>query len=104
MYLNPVKSLKNSFLNFVRYFYNENFTYIDRLIENWVKKIIPFILTIFFTGFIWWLVLLSIVSLTPLSWPTLGPGAWHILNIFQLGLIVWIIEDRYKFIRGGYKK
>lgn len=104
MPFNPIKSQKNILLRFIRYFYDENFQYVDKLIEKWIKSFIPFVITIALTGFVGWLFFISLTSLTPLSWPRLGPGVWNVLNIFQIGLILWCSEKTYRFIRGGYKK
>ena len=103
MYINPTKTLRNSFLNFVRYFYDETLTYPEIMIRKWVKVFIPFIITIFLTGFVGWLFLLSILSLTPITWIRFGSGAWHILHIFQIGLIVWCSEKLYNFFIGKLK-
>ncbi len=104
MSFNPIKGLKNLILRFNRYFYDENLKYVDDLIEKQVKSIVPLIFDILLNGFVFWLVLLSLSSILPINWISLGPGAWHLLNIIQLGLILWFFEELYKFIRGGYKK
>lgn len=96
--------LKTSLLKFIRYFYDENLRYADDAIEKWVKTCVILFGDILLNGFIFWLVLLSLISIFPITWINLGPGIWHLLNILQLGLILWFIEGIYKFIRGGYKK
>ena len=103
MQFNPIKSTKNSFLNFIRYFYDPNFQYVDSLFKELNKKIVRFVLNIALTGLVGWLVILSILQLTPATWPILGPGVRHILNIFQIGLIVWCFEKIFRFIRRGTK-
>ena len=92
--------MKKLILKFVRRFYDENFNYVDELIKEWITSIVKFITFLFFEGFMFWLVLLALTSVFPLDWINLGPGAWHLLNILQLGLILWFFEKTYKFIRG----
>lgn len=104
MQFNPIKSSKNSLLNFIRYFYDENFQYIDKLFENQGKKLVRFVLTIALTGFVGWLFIVSLISLFPINWIKLGSESRIFLNIFQIGLIVWCSEKTYKYLRGGYKK
>ena len=104
MYLNPVKNLKNYFINFQRYFYDPNATYVDKLIEKWIKFVVPAFLDILITGFITWLFFISFISIFPINWIKLGPGVWNLLNIIQLGLIIWVFESTYRFLRSGGKK
>ena len=103
MYLNPTKTLKNYFLNFIRYFYQTDLHYTDDLVRKWVKYTVPLILDIFFSGFVGWLFLLSILALTPITWFQFSSGAWHILHIFQIGLIIWVGEKLYTFFVGNLK-
>ncbi len=100
MQLNPIKTINNWVLTFLRYFYDENFQYTNNLFKSWFNKLIPFILTIAFTGFVGWLFALSLISLFQVTWIKLDSG---ILNIFQIGLIIWCSEKTYEFIR-RYKK
>ena len=86
---NPIKP---QLLKFIRYFYNDSLQYADQAIEKWFK------------AFVFWLVLLSLIYIFPISGINLGPGAWHLINILQLGLILWFIEGLYKYIMGGWKK
>ncbi len=97
---NPIKPL---ILKFVRYFYDSKLAYADQAIEKWFKGYILFIVEIITNGFLLWLVLLSITTIFPTYWIHLGPGAWHLINILQLGLILWFIEKIYIFARRGYK-
>ena len=103
MQFNPAKTLKNSLLRFVRYFYDEKAMYIDDFIEQWIKSFVRFILDILLNGFMFWLALVALISIFSIK-VSLGPGYWHFLQIFQLGLIICFAEKTYKFIRGGYKK
>jgi len=106
MYINPTKTLRNSFLNFVRYFYDENLTYPETIIKKWVKVFIPFIITIFLTGLVFYLTLLGIAFIFPktISYIFLGTTYWQIpIVILYLGLIRWFFEDLYKFIWRGKK-
>ncbi len=107
MPFNPANTLKNSFLNFVRYFYDENLTYANTLPKKWVKDLIPFIFDIILTGLMFFLFLSGLVFVFPKtsSYIFIGTEYWHIpIVILYLGLILWFSEDIYKFIRGGYKK
>ncbi len=104
MAINPVKSLKNSILDFQRYFYDPNAQYVDRLFKKWLKGLVQLGIEIFLNGFIFWVVLLSIVSIFSINFINLGPKAWHLLNILELGVIIWFFEEMFKFIMGGYKK
>ncbi len=104
MAINPVKSLKNSILDFQRYFYDPDAQYTNRLLEKWLKGLVQLGIEIFINGFIFWLVLLSIISIFSIKFVILGPGAWHLLNILELGVIIWFFEEMFKFIMGGYKK
>lgn len=98
---NPIKPL---ILKFVRYFYDSHLDYADQALEKWFKSYVLFIVEILTNGMVLWLVLLSIISIFSVNGIHLGPGAWHLLNILQLGLILWFIEGLYKFIMGGWKK
>jgi len=102
MYINPVQGLKNSFLNFVRYFYDPKVTYTDTIIQKWIKVLIPFILDITATGFVFYLALSGLVFVFPKvsQYIFLGTVYWHIpIIILYLGLIRWFFEDLYNFIR-----
>ncbi len=103
MPFNPTISLKNSLLRFVRYFYDERTMYIDDLIEKQFKSFVRFGLDIILNGFMFWLVLMALISIFSIN-VHLGPGLWHFLNIFQLGLVICFFEKIYKFIRREYKK
>ncbi|MAF50781.1 MAG: hypothetical protein CMH64_01690 [Nanoarchaeota archaeon] len=98
---NPIKP---QILKFVRYFYDSNLNYADQAIEKWFKAYIVLFVEIATNGLVFWLVLLSLTSIFNIDGINLGPGAWHLLNILQLGLILWFIEGLYKYGRGGYKK
>ena len=97
---NPIKPL---ILKYVRNFYNPTLKYADEAIDGCVKSLIVLFGDILINGVSAWLVLLSITSIFPLDWIHLGPGAWHLLNIIQLGFVLWFIEKNYVFIRRGYK-
>ena len=98
---NPIKP---QLLKFVRYFYDKDVQYVDHIIQKWFKAYVSLIVEITTNGFVFWLVLLSLTSIFPITWISLGPGAWHLLNILQLGLILWFFEGLYKYMRGGWKK
>jgi len=98
---NPIKP---QLLKFIRYFYNDSLQYADQAIEKWFKAFVLFVIEIIGNGFVFWLVLLSLIYIFPISGINLGPGAWHLINILQLGLILWFIEGLYKYIMGGWKK
>jgi len=103
MQFNPANTLKNSFINFVRYFYDDRIGYTTDLTRKWIKFIIPFLITIFFTGFVFYLFFSGLVFIFPKLSPYIFTGSeyWHIpIIIFYLGLIRWYGEDLYKFIRG----
>ena len=106
MYLNPVKSFKNSFLNFIRYFYDENLTYPEVAVRKWVKDFVPFFITILLTGLVFYLTLSGIVFVFPKSsaFIFLGTTYWHIpIIVLYLGLIRWFGEDLYNFITNKLK-
>lgn len=101
MYINPTKSLKKSFLNFVRYFYDPKLTYTEILIRKWIKQFVPFFITIFLTGLVFYIVLSGFVFIFPKSSPYIFLGTTYMyipLVILYLGLIRWFFEDLYKFI------
>jgi len=107
MYLNPKESLRNSFLNFVRYFYDPLLPYPENLFRKWFKQFIPFLLTLSLTGLVFYLFLFGIVWIFPRSssYIYLGTTYWQVpIIILFLGLIRWYGEDLYKFIRWGGKK
>ena len=107
MPFNPKNTLKNSFLNFVRYFYDENLTYANTLPKKWIKALIPFIFDIILTGLVFYFTLSGLVFVFPKlsNYIFVGTEFWHILKIIlYLGVIRWFFEDIYKFIKGGYKK
>ena len=102
MQFNPATTLKNQFLNFVRYFYDPKLTYADTLFEKWLKQLIPLIFDIILTGFVFYLFLSGLVLVFPKlsSYIFLGTSYWHIpIIILYLGLIRWFGEDLYNFIR-----
>ncbi len=103
MQFKPIQSSKNSLLNFIRYFYDENFQYVDILFKELTKRLVRIVLTIALTGFVGWLVIFSFISLVPITWIQLGSGGRIFLNIFQIGLVIWGFEKTYKFIRGRTK-
>ena len=84
--------MKNVLLNFTRKYYDPNLTYTDKLLEQWKKSAVVFVIDVFTNGLMGWLVALAFISLSGLSYPRLGPGAWHLLNIFEIGLIFWFIK------------
>lgn len=107
MYINPVKSLKNSFLGFVRYFYDPMLPYPENLFRKWTKVLVPFIITLFLTGLVFYLFLFGLIFIFPKLSPYifLGERFWQIpIIILFLGLIRWFGEDLYKFIKRGGKK
>ena len=85
-------------LKFIRRFYKPNLDYTDSLIKEWVNISVRFFIAILVNGITFWLVLLSLMSIFPLT-VNLGPGVWNILNIFQLGLILWFFKELYNFVR-----
>ena len=82
----------NVLLNFTRKYYDADLTYSNKLTEQWKKSTVLFIIDVLANGFMGWLVALAFIALSGLSYPILGPGAWHILNIFEIGLIFWFIK------------
>ena len=75
--------------------------YPENLFRKWFKTFIPFLLTLFLTGLLFYLFLYGIVWIFPKSSPYifLGESFWHIpIIILFLGLIRWFGEDLYKFI------
>ncbi len=107
MSFNPTNTLKNSFIDFVRYFYDPNIQYVSHLRTKWIKELVPFVLDIILSGFVFYLVLFGIVFVFPKisAFIFLGTTYWHIpMIIFFLGIILWFFENRYQYIRGGYKK
>lgn len=99
-----IKKIKYHLLNFQRYFYNPNAKYADDLIKKWIKSSVRFFMDLLLNGFVFWLTSIGLTSIFTITWIQLGPGFLHILNIFELGLILWFFEGIYKYIRGGYKK
>ena len=104
MYINPTRTLKNYLLRFIRYFYDPNATYVEKLLEKWFKFSVDLLIKIFINGFVFWLFLVSLTSVFTINKINLGPGWWHILTIVKLGIIQYFIENTYKYYRGGYKK
>ena len=102
MNLNPIKTLKNSLLVFVRYFYEEETMYIGNLIDQWIKSFVRFVLDTFYNGFMFWLFLMGLIIIFSVK-VNLGPGYWHLLHIFLLGIIIYFLEKVYKTIRGNKK-
>ena len=82
----------NVLLNFTRKYYDSNLDYTDKLVRQWKKSFVVFTIDVFANGFMGWLVALAFIALSGLKYPILGPGAWHILNIFEIGLIFWFIK------------
>jgi len=94
--------MKKLLLRFITRFYDSKVNYIedvDKLIKKWTKSLVQFIIAIILEGIMFWLVLLSLISIFPIDWIHLGPGAWNLLNIIQLGLISWFFEKTYSVIR-----
>ena len=102
-----IKKSKYLLLNFQRYFYDSNAKYADQLIEKWVKSFVNLFFTILITGFVFWIALIGLISIFdffPFNKISLGPGVWNLLNIIQLGLVVWVSEGIFRFIKYGGKK
>ncbi len=95
--------MKKHLLKFVRKYYQTDLRYADDLLRKWEKVIVRAIIDVFLNGIVVWLVFLSILTMFPLKYPILGPGAWHILNIFQLGLLSWFFRELWKFIWRKHK-
>jgi len=107
MNFNPTNTIKNSFLNFVRYFFDDQVQYTEHLTRKWIKALIPFFLNIIIAGAVFYGVIKGLVFVFPKlsTYIFTGTVLWHVpVIILSLGLIHWFFEDRYKYIRGGYKK
>ncbi len=107
MNFNPTNTLKNSFINFVRYFYDPNLQYASHLKTKWIKSLIPLILDIFLNGLVYYIGFFGIVFIFPKLSPFifLGNTFLQIISvIFLIGIIIWVFEERYEYFRGGYKK
>ena len=107
MPINPINTLKNSILSFVREFYDPNAAYADKIIEKWNKSFVQLVVWIIFNGLALYLVLSGISFIFPRtsSYIFIGNSYWQIpLLIIYSGIILWFAEGMYKFVRGGYKK
>ncbi len=91
--------MKKLLLKFVRRFYDSNLTYADKLIEEWEKKSVRFIIDIIINGFVFYLVLvgLSTVFVRLSDKIYLGKEYWEVpLIILLLGIIIWFFESVLK--------
>ena len=95
--------MKKLLLKFVRRFFNPDLAYTDALTKQWVDGLVRLIVDIIFYGFVGWLFILSILSIFPINWINIGPGAWHLLNIFQIGFILWFLKGTLNYLRRGKK-
>ena len=101
-----MKTIQQLLLYFIRYFYQPDLPFIDKLIEQWLKSLIQQIVWVVFNGFIGYLTLSGLVFIFPGldRLVFLGSKYWHIpIVIFYVGIIIWFFEALYKFIRKGYK-
>ena len=96
-------AIKPQILKFVRYFYDSNLMYADQAIEKWFKGFVLLVVEIITNGVIFWLVLLSMSVIFQIDGIRLGPGFFHLLNILQLGLILWFFEGLYGLIMDKLK-
>lgn len=106
MHLNPKLTINSWVLNFVRYFYDDKLMYTEHLAKKWIKSLIPLIIDIVLAGFVFYLFLSGIVFVFPKTSPYIFVGTtyWHIpIIIIYLGLIIWFFENRYEYLRRGYK-
>ncbi len=91
--------MKKVLLKFVRRFYNPNLTYADKLLEEWEKKSVRFIIDIIINGLVFYLVLigLSTVFIGLSDKIYLGKTYWEIpLIIILLGVTIWFFESVLK--------
>ena len=103
MNFNPTNTLKNSFLNFVRYFFDDKVQYTEHLTTKWIKAFVPWFFTLILTGFVFYLFISGLVFVFPKlsNYIFTGTSYWHIpVIIFYLGLIRWYGEDLYNLMRG----
>ena len=91
--------MKKLVLKFIRRFYNQDLTYADKFIEERKVGTVTFTIDIILNGIIGLLVILSVVSLTPATWPKVGPGFWYVLNVFQIGLVLWFFRELINFLK-----
>ncbi len=94
--------VKKLLLKFIRRFYNPELKYIDKLIEEWLKNLVQFIVWIVFHGIMAYLALSGLIFVIPAlsHYFFLGSSYWHIpIVVFYLGIMFWFIEELYKFFR-----
>jgi len=98
--------VKKLLLKFVRKFYNPDLQYIDALIEDWQKKSVQFIVWIVFNGIVFYLFLFGLILIIPLlsNYIFLGSSYWIPIIVLFLGIMLWFVEELYKFFRKKYKE
>ena len=101
---NPINPLKNLLLRFLRAFYDEKITYVDKILDQWLKGLVIWIINVFANGVLTYLVLLGIILIFPVTSINLGSEIWQrFLIVGLLGLIVWYFRETYKYLRINYR-
>ncbi len=96
------KKLKYWLINFIRKYYNPKLTYIEPIIDGWVKSFVQRFILIIVNGFIFYLTLSGLVFVFPRTSPYIfiGTAYWHIpITILYLGIISWFFKGTYKMLR-----
>ena len=91
--------LKKLLLNFTRRYYNTDLTYADKLLLEWEKKLMQFVVSVLFNGFFFWLFLMGLRTHFPFTRPYIfiGEGWWNLLAVPTLGLIIWYLTNAYEY-------
>lgn len=91
--------LKNSLIKFIRYFYDPNAAYADKIIEKWLKALVRLFIDIFVNGFITYMFLVSLKILFPLEWIKTGTIFTFPLYIIWCGIVVYFIRQMIQWWR-----
>jgi len=100
------KNLKKLLINFTRRYYNENATYANKVLIEWEKKLVRFIVLILINGFILFLSFYALLWVFPtISWIYIGSSlSQYPLAVIYLGLISWFLTKVYWYAKQGYKE
>ena len=97
---------KNWLLTFIRTFYNPDLTYVDKVLDDFVKSLIRWVILIILNGFLTYLVISGLVFAVPYFSRVffIGTTYWHVpVLIFYWGIISWFIQTAYQWFKLDYK-
>ena len=103
--LNFKKKFNNWLLNYIRENYDPKLDYTSTLYKRWRRECFDAFTDILFNGIVGWLFAISLLNFIPSlgNFLRVGPGVFHLLSIFSIGISLWFIKGTYKWFRKDYK-